>query len=235
MDIEARNKLVDENRGLVGFILKRYFPAWRFTDDALQDGFLALIKAADRFDPSRGIKFSTFACKCIWARLACKPPSQERFERSAKQFVACEDLREPIVDDDPVLLALAEESLALSEEQCRDALRRMTDREKRMLMMRVVDDMTLEQVGAEFGVCKERVRQVVDTAIDRLNPLRAPEKKAMRLALRKSRYKERVAKRLCGSCGEPSKRHVCDKCRKRQKRNEQARKGQVAIPRRKPA
>lgn len=65
---EEQQKLVEDNLGLVGFVLSRYFSNGRRVlateDDAVQIGRLALCKAAERYDSSAG-KFSTYAVHTI--------------------------------------------------------------------------------------------------------------------------------------------------------------------------
>lgn len=63
--------MVMENQGLIGMILKRYM--WGATEqdkeDLRQEGNIGLCLAAQRFDPSKGFKFSTFASKCIYGTM----------------------------------------------------------------------------------------------------------------------------------------------------------------------
>lgn len=66
-ELSVRNELVLENRGLVGFTIKRFFSAVLATelvrfDDMLQYGMIGLIKAAERYDPGKA-EFSTYA---VW-------------------------------------------------------------------------------------------------------------------------------------------------------------------------
>lgn len=65
--IAARNELVERNLPLVPWVLGRYFhlPPSR-TDDAEQEGNRGLMRAAEMFDPSRGIRFATYAT--YWVR-----------------------------------------------------------------------------------------------------------------------------------------------------------------------
>jgi RNA polymerase sporulation-specific sigma factor len=59
------NKLVEDNIGLVHFIIRRYYPTFASNEDVIQEGTLGLVKAANTFDESRGAKFSTYATMCI--------------------------------------------------------------------------------------------------------------------------------------------------------------------------
>ena len=64
--ISERNRLVKANMGLVFPIAKRYLKYGLSLDDLKQEGAIGLIKAVERFDPDRGVKFSTYAS--LWIR-----------------------------------------------------------------------------------------------------------------------------------------------------------------------
>lgn len=59
----ARNQLVMRNQGLVGKVARRYFDTGLSFEDLMQEGQIGLIKAADRYDPTQGTRFSTYA---VW-------------------------------------------------------------------------------------------------------------------------------------------------------------------------
>ncbi len=67
-DIEARNELVAANTGLVASIVKRYVGLGLDLHDLMQEGSIGAMEAANRFDPSLGFKFSTYATH--WIRQA---------------------------------------------------------------------------------------------------------------------------------------------------------------------
>lgn len=62
----ARDRLVEANLGLVGYALRRWGCAGLEYDDAFQAGVIGLMEGVDRFDPERGVKFSTYAL--YWVR-----------------------------------------------------------------------------------------------------------------------------------------------------------------------
>lgn len=71
--IAIRNQIVENNMRLVYYVLnkERYSKLYRLPDDyteddRLQEGYMALIKAVDKFDISKGHRFSTYAYSCIW-------------------------------------------------------------------------------------------------------------------------------------------------------------------------
>src|SRR5688572_19046923 len=72
MDVEARNARVLENLGLVGALLKGRLRGWGGVDpdDAYQFGVMGLLRAAEKFEPGRGFRFSTYATS--WIRHAIR-------------------------------------------------------------------------------------------------------------------------------------------------------------------
>lgn len=64
-DKEAREKLVLENMGLIGSIVKRFAGRGYEQEDLFQIGSIGLIKAVDKFDTSFDVKFSTYAVPMI--------------------------------------------------------------------------------------------------------------------------------------------------------------------------
>jgi RNA polymerase sigma-B factor len=68
-DRRLRNQLVEENRGVAEYFIKRYAHRGVPTDDLRQISLLAVISAVDRFDPDLGVAFSTFASRTIEGEL----------------------------------------------------------------------------------------------------------------------------------------------------------------------
>lgn len=63
---DAERETVDRNRGLVYALAKRMELGRRLSDDAIQAGFLGLMRAARKYDPAKGVAFSTYAA--YWIR-----------------------------------------------------------------------------------------------------------------------------------------------------------------------
>ncbi len=64
-DIEKRNKLVEDHLYMIDILIRKYLGKGVERDDLYQVGALALINAADRFDPDKGFEFRTFATPTI--------------------------------------------------------------------------------------------------------------------------------------------------------------------------
>lgn len=68
-DMDAREKLVMSHLNLVRFIANKFKNRGESIDDLVQVGYLGLLKAIDRFDPARGLEFTTFATPTIMGEI----------------------------------------------------------------------------------------------------------------------------------------------------------------------
>lgn len=168
--VRIKNQIVQSNLRLVVSIAKRHVNS---TDDfftLVSDGNMSLIRAVEKFDYSRGNKFSTYASWAIMKNFARTIPHEfkhrDRFRTSLDEmFTSQEDARGD---------QLGEESAQrLRSEQVNKILSRLDDREQKIIISRFGLDyshepQTLKEVGAEMGVTKERVRQIEARALNKL-------------------------------------------------------------------
>ena len=226
-DRQALDRLTKANLRFVVSVAKQYQNQGLSLSDLINEGNMGLIKAAEKFDETRGFKFISYA---VWwirqsilqaiaeqSRIVRLPLNQvgavnrinreaNRFEQEHERRPSVEELSEkvdlpedkiddalhvgghhvsvdaPFVDgeDNSLLDVLVNDDAPMADRQLvveslraeiRNALQMLNDRERKVVTAFFGIDqpeMTLEEIGAKYGLTRERVRQIKEKAIRRL-------------------------------------------------------------------
>ena len=168
--VRTKNQIVKANLRLVVSIAKRHVSSSDDFFGLVSDGNMSLIRAVEKFDYSRGNKFSTYASWAIMKNFARTIPDEfkhrYRFRTSHDEmFGAQEDERTDRYEQ--------ESAQYLRQRQIGLILSRLDEREQKIIISRFGLDhsqepLTLKEVGSEMGVTKERVRQIEARALNKL-------------------------------------------------------------------
>ncbi|HVJ80242.1 MAG TPA: sigma-70 family RNA polymerase sigma factor [Planctomycetia bacterium] len=167
---EIKRRIIRANLRLVVSIAKRHVGAVNNLFELISDGNISLLRAVEKFDYSRGFKFSTYASWAIMKNFARSIP-QENLRRD--RFVTGQDLAFDLAPDVRSVESEVEQSHQKVRSAVQRILERLEEREREVIVDRYglsdrTRSQTLEQVGAKFGVTKERIRQIESRAIRKL-------------------------------------------------------------------
>jgi RNA polymerase sigma factor (sigma-70 family) len=176
--LEVKNFLIRSNLRLVVSIAKRHVKPTSNFFEMVSDGNMSLIRAIEKFDYSKGNKFSTYASWAIMKNFARSIPAEhtrlDRFRTGNDEiFQHSSDIRANEFYEE--LVNQRQNQLLMG------ILDQLDDREKDIILSRYGlkqgnEPQTLEQVGNRFGVTKERIRQLESRALKKLRRIAQQEK-----------------------------------------------------------
>jgi RNA polymerase sigma factor (sigma-70 family) len=165
-----KNTIVQANLRLVVSIAKRHAGLAHDFFEVVSDGNVSVMRAVDRFDYSRGFKFSTYASWAIMKNYARKAPEarllRDRYQTGREELLeaaAGPPLDERENDFLPALRETLERMLAALDQREQAILRQRYGLDRSH-----PETQTLEQIGQRLGVSKERIRQLEARAMAKL-------------------------------------------------------------------
>jgi RNA polymerase sigma factor (sigma-70 family) len=173
-----KDQLINCNMRLVVSIAKRHAGQTDNFFELLSDGNMSLIRAVEKFDFSRGFKFSTYASWAIMKNFARSIPEEKH--RRERYVTGHEELFESAADtrtDEQECLASAEQAA----HRVNRLLEYLDPREREIIRLRAgldnnAEGMTLEEIGQRLGITKERVRQLNVRIMNKLKSIAREQK-----------------------------------------------------------
>jgi RNA polymerase sigma-B factor len=163
----ARSRLIEGHLPLVRTVARRFAGRDEPLEDLIQVGTIGLIKAVDRYDARRGVPLAAFATPSIAGEIRhhlrdrSAPVRVPRHLQAAGVRVTTTSLDAAPELVDP--LGAAQERLALD-----DALRSLPAREREVLRLRFVEDLSQAQIAARTGLSQTHVSRTLRGALQRL-------------------------------------------------------------------
>jgi len=174
---EVKNFLIRSNLRLVVSIAKKHMKPNANFFEMVSDGNISLIRAIEKFDFTRGFKFSTYASWAIMKNFARSIPAEytqlDRFRTGSEEvFDQASDPRSERLNEEFVNKR--------QHEALMEILSQLEPRERDIIVSRYglkegAPPQTLEQVGQKLGVTKERIRQLESRALQKLRKIAEDE------------------------------------------------------------
>ena len=201
-DSEVRDQLIVSHLNLVRFLASKFKNRGEPLDDLIQVGTIGLIKAIDRFDPSRGLEFTTYATPTIMGEIkrhfrdkgwSVRVPRRLQ-ELSAKVNQITDELTTELqrsvplegggssVDGDeaPSIIdqyITEDEALAGSDDRIvlEDAIADFSPREQEIIRMRFVEGLTQVEIAEKLGISQVQVSRLLRRTLKRIQEKIDPE------------------------------------------------------------
>lgn len=177
-DKRAREKLILHNMRLVAHVVKKYTGSEKENEDLISIGTIGLIKAIDSFDVQNGVRFATYAGKCLQNEILMHFRAQKKVKNEVSMHdtidmdkdgnpltymdvIACDD---SLADE--VLIRVTSERAYLLIESC------LTPREREIIVRRFgldnTEGMTQRALAEELGISRSYVSRIEKAALEKL-------------------------------------------------------------------
>ena len=181
-DIEARNRLVSANLKFVANVAKQYMGRGLSYADLIAEGNIGLMKAIDKFDGERGFKLISYS---VWWIKQTILEALAKRNASEDEDLPTDHEKQVEFDEEDSKSALGDDTYAndeydLNEEKERsEAIKMLMDylnqRERNIITkyygLNGEKPKTLEEIGLEYGLTKERIRQIKNTSFKKMRSI----------------------------------------------------------------
>lgn len=178
-DKAARDKLILHNLRLVAHIVKKYYTSYKDQDDLISIGTVGLIKAIDSFKPETGIRFATYAGKCLQNEILMHFRAQKKLalETSINDSVDVDKDGNPltyldIICSDENIVDEIDKSIKLSTVK-KAIEQKLSEKERKIILLRY--GLTAEgkiyaqrEVAQMLGISRSYVSRLEKAALDKL-------------------------------------------------------------------
>jgi RNA polymerase sigma-B factor len=192
----ARDELVDRFLPLAYALALRYGDSHESLDDLVQVASVGLLKAIDRFDSTRGIAFSAFAVPTMLGEIRRHVRDRTIAQIAAAVGASAEDVLEALQAGGsyrarsfdasgrgdryaPTVgasLGVEEDGFERAEDRAtlQALMELVSPREREVLRLRFVEDMTQAEIGAVIGVSQMQVSRIIRSTLERLRAVAEP-------------------------------------------------------------